>query len=108
MLDERTPRSQNFKYYQLQQHQQTLSICDVIPQPFFNFALRWTPRPPPPVERGSGGAEAADEADGGGAVESPGSVAAANVMYGPTSVVVAIAIDGQASEAVVLVRGCDV
>ena len=39
MLDKRTPRSQNFKNFQLQQHQQSLSKCDVLPQPFFDFAL---------------------------------------------------------------------
>jgi hypothetical protein len=40
MLDKRTPRSQNFKKYQLQhQHQQSFSKCDALPQPFFDFAL---------------------------------------------------------------------
>ena len=40
MLDKRTPRSQNFKNYQLQQsHQQSFSNCDVLPQRSFDFAL---------------------------------------------------------------------
>jgi hypothetical protein len=40
MLDKRTPRSQNFKKYQLQhQHQQSFSKSDALPQPFFDFAL---------------------------------------------------------------------
>jgi hypothetical protein len=40
MLDKRTPRSQNFKNYQLQQqHPQSFSKCDALPQPFFDFAL---------------------------------------------------------------------
>ena len=39
MLDKRTPRSQNFKKYQLQQQRQSFSTCDVLPQPFFDFAL---------------------------------------------------------------------
>ena len=39
MLDKKTPRCQNFKNYQLQQHQQSFSKCDALPQPFFDFAL---------------------------------------------------------------------
>ena len=39
MLDKRTPRSQNFKNYQLQQQQQSFSPCDALPQLCFDFAL---------------------------------------------------------------------
>ena len=39
MLDKRTPRSQSFKNFQLQQQQQSFSTCNVLPQQLFDFAL---------------------------------------------------------------------